>query len=215
MPADTETLKRAEHFLQKEGPFERGRLILSVNPARVDWVYKAVNDPPLAEDLSSIGSLEESASAFLGLLRPWTKACPKTQRLALGAELIEPMATIEEAYGRLAEYLRTIQIDPRNSSDFLYRINRARDSTQIPGLKINRLSTWSALQIKLASFELPAGRPQLTQLALSSIGKPACRMELDINTAADYGELPDDKIGDLFTELVELSKEIAKNGDVP
>jgi hypothetical protein len=44
----------------------------------------------------------------------------------------------------------------------------------------------------------------------------ACCIELDINTSPDYQEdLPKEKLPQIFRELVDLGKEIVKEGDIP
>jgi hypothetical protein len=42
----------------------------------------------------------------------------------------------------------------------------------------------------------------------------ACRLELDINTAADFGELPPTSLEVLLGELIALGREIAERGDI-
>ena len=48
-----------------------------------------------------------------------------------------------------------------------------------------------------------------------SSGSYYCRLELDINTAPEcFGLLTPDKLPELFTEMVEMGKEIAEEGDI-
>ena len=65
----------------------------------------------------------------------------------------------------------------------------------------------------LARFDfLPEARVSL----FPSSDTFSCRLELDINTSADYkNDLPVDKLTDVFLELVDLAKEIALEGDIP
>ncbi len=44
----------------------------------------------------------------------------------------------------------------------------------------------------------------------------ACRIEIDVSTAADFpDELPREKLATILRELVNLGKEIASRGDIP
>lgn len=99
-----------------------------------------------------------------------------------------------------------------NIRDFGYQINRRRPTkTGIPGLDINRLSKWSVVQAQPRWFNLQPGE--------GSIEVPeydACRLELDMNTAAELkGDLTREQLTALFQELAELGKEIVEKGDVP
>lgn len=116
-------------------------------------------------------------------------------------------------YQQLAAYLPFVQLDPHNSSDFLYQINRPRTAESVPGLILNRLSRWSVT----AQQELGIGIPlNPSQPMHTMIGREAyaCRLELDINTDAKRTEsLPHDSLGQLFMELVRLGKVIVSTGD--
>ena len=100
-------------------------------------------------------------------------------------------------------------LDEHGSSEFVYRINRPRDSkTLLTPTPINRLSHWSLLWIKITSI-VPG------QLVFSPQEHRFCNVELDINTSQLVTEeLPKEKLPDLLTELVELATEIVSEGDV-
>ncbi len=105
-----------------------------------------------------------------------------------------------------------MQLDP-TSSDFSYQINRPRISgSGIPDLKINRLSKWSVASWRLEEWSLG---PQTTVKTLEGQEAFSCRLELDINTAADFsGEITSQSLASIFAEQINLGAEIAEHGDI-
>ncbi len=217
-PPDSESSQRSQGLVQQAGVFEGGQLALITRPSRIDWTFGAVEGEPSSGDIPSLGAFSSVLELFTSLAHRWLSSCSSATRLAFGADLVQPSDSIAAAYLRLGYYLQSIKIDPENSSDFFYRINRPRLSRSgINGLKINRLSSWSVLQARLLSFEVAAvGRPKSSHVSLAPSAQPACRVELDINSSADFvGDLPSDTLNVLFSELIELANEIATQGDVP
>jgi hypothetical protein len=106
---------------------------------------------------------------------------------------------------------------PLGSSDFLYRINRPRPSTSLgDGTAINRLATWAVIHVVELRVAVSGGGAGAE--AVSRQGEPfiACRLELDINTAAARsGTLPRESLDALLAELGNLAVEIAVEGDKP
>ncbi len=75
--------------------------------------------------------------------------------------------------------------------------------------------SWSIMQASAAMFEVPAGRARATQLTIASVSRPFCRLELDINSAAEYsGTFAEETLAVLLEELTDLAKEISERGDV-
>jgi len=192
---------------QDEGPFEGGKLTLGIQLDRIDWLFTA------ADDQVSIGSFPESLEPFLRLMLRWFELCPPVQRLAFGAVLILPVTDRNIGYRQISAYLPSVQVDPEGSSDLSYQINRPRNSTSgVTGLRINRLTRWSVSMRRRAELSF---RPASVGYFLGSESH-ACRLELDINTAPDFqGELPTQQLPRIFQELVDLGKEIVREGDIP
>jgi hypothetical protein len=149
---------------------------------------------------------------FRGLMDQWLPKCPPIKRLAFTASLLQPATGRRASYELLDSYLRCVDIDPE-SSEFLYRINRRRDSAiGVPGLVINRLSTWLGAKFVVLTGLVEAGIPEqpLRQQETSY-----CALELDINTAPDFPRLlPQGDLIRIFGELVESAVEIATRGDM-
>ncbi|MBI1741869.1 hypothetical protein HYR54_02255 [Candidatus Acetothermia bacterium] len=125
-----------------------------------------------------------------------------------GAILLQFLENKMEAYQKLKTYLPFAHLDENNSSDFVYQINRRKDSVKgIKELKLNRLANWSALELTM----IPTGMASIQSVS----SKMACRLEMDINTVPEFpGPLPQDKIIQIFEELVLSGKEIAAKGDL-
>jgi hypothetical protein len=161
----------------------------------------------------TIGSFQDCLDSFLELMTRWFKISPSLRRLAFGVILALPVDDRKSGYELIANYLPNVKLDPVGSSDFLYQINRLRNSELVSDLEINRLSKWSVVKQGLARVDLlPEARVSL----FPSSDTFSCRLELDINTSADYkSDLPADKLTSVFLELVDLAKEIAVRGDIP
>jgi hypothetical protein len=209
-----ETLKSQPRTNEQlaESSFESGVLALSSNPIRIDWHYRVSEEPnDETNTLPTLGSFPETLNTFFETAKSWleTETCPPVARLAFGAILVRPTATRAASYELFPIYL-PYNHDLEGASDFLYQINRRRDSvTGIPELRINRLSKWSAIEFMQTVF---AGQPSSLRQLPSLYG---FRLELDMNTFPEFeGELPHDRLPELFGELVDLGTEIAEQGDV-
>jgi len=191
------------------GQYRDANLVLNTHPARIDWQY-GIDDPsPTITRIPTLGNFYRSLDSFVDLMNRWlgTKDIPGLTRLAFGAILIQPTVTHETAYELLKSYLH-FDIKLENTSDFLFQINRRRNTTtDIPSLLVNRLSKWSAMRFQQAQL-----------LPVQQIGQSfyAARLELDINTAVEFEEeLPSSKLSEIFQELSELGEEISVKGDIP
>ncbi len=130
---------------QTRGEFEGRRLALQIQPGRIDWavapVVKTEEEDP---SLPLLGPFTEVLASLTKLVTAWLPQAPPIKRLAFGAVLVQPVENLRAGYVLIRKYVRGLDIDPENSSDFLYQINRPRQATTpIHGLRINRLSKWS------------------------------------------------------------------------
>lgn len=198
----------------ESGSFEGGRLILQVNPSRVDWIFVAKEDLEAGQEVMPvIGPFDSALGKFLPIVKRWTgvDTIPSLGRLAFGAVLLLAVKDRKSAYVTLSSYLHNVKINSEESTDLFYQINRPRDSKgKIRGLKINRLSKWSVLEVNIGIMTPPG--PFVFGAAKENI---VCQLELDINTAADFkGTINKGDIQNVFQELVDLGKEIAARGDI-
>ena len=203
----------SENQFKEEGPFEDGWLSVEATANRIDW--RLGRNPRIeSQTLPVVGSYNKLQQKFRDLMIKWAVSCPKTNRLAYGAILLLPTKNLSEACKALANLLPKIEIDPNNTADFQYRINRRRESQSIKdGTRINRLSTWSAGEIARIDIDLSSGK---TPRIRNTLEGAVCRLELDINTVpAPEGEINSDFVISVIDELIELGSEIVSEGDVP
>jgi hypothetical protein len=193
-------------------------LILGFAPTRIDWLYSPVIDEKQQfEGFLTVSSLQDTIDKFAPLMNGWFEldTCPPIQRLAFGVVTLHPVEDLPTGYRQLMRYLRSVQLhDVDNASDFLYQINRRRDSRIIPGLRINRLSKWSVASLQTVSMAMvpAAGQTQGT------IGTShyASRLELDINTTPEFQtEFERQQLALILRELIDFAVEIANQGEIP
>lgn len=192
---------------REDGLFLGGRLSLNVSAARIDWVIAAESNP---EEVSTgLGPVEEGVERFTKALNEWLKSARPVQRLAVGVVASLGVPDRLSGYRTIQGFLQDVKLDAEHTSDFLYQINRPRQSKVIPALKINRLSKWSVSSSRTVQWIVGAA----PQASLAGPEVFACRLELDINTAAEHeGELP---TLDVLPELARLALEISDRGDIP
>jgi hypothetical protein len=210
-PPETRTLKPRDGSLIEEGTLQQGKLRLIVQPFKIDWHYLVAQPEKVDEGIPSLGSFQNALGIFLPMMKQWVaEMSPKLARLGFGAVLLQPVSDQKAGYEILGQYLPAVDVDPIGSSDFLYRINRPRESMNtMPGLRINRLMTWSVMRVE--GHFISSQR-----LHIQALNLRACRVELDINTSQDYtGELPTAKLPEILEDLVSQAKEIATVGDIP
>jgi hypothetical protein len=93
-----------------------------------------------------------------------------------------------------------------NPNDFLLQVNRRKSKSDIAdGLHVNRVSTWSKMNIAIV---IESGKPfEWPDRCYSAL-------ELDINTAPERTDpLPGGLLPQHFQELASLGVDIAENGD--
>jgi hypothetical protein len=199
-----------------QGTFEGGELTLRLQPGRIDWLLgsAASIEQQAAQLISSVGRFDEVRSRFSGLIERWLPMSPSLSRIAFGGVVLLPAPDRVTGYRMLAPYLPSVKLDPEGSSELLYRINRPRMSHAIKDLRLNRLSTWAVGAFQITAFSITGTGKQATVTAGERVF--ACRIELDINTVAEYpGEFIPEHSQQTFNELVQLGVEIIEKGDVP
>ncbi len=206
---ESRTTRPREGVFIDQGNWGGRTLSLGINPTRIDWVFGGIED----DSPSSIFS--DSLNVFQELILRWLPMCPAINRLAFGAIVRAPVENREAGYRQIAAYLPHIQLDPVNSSDFLYQINRPRASTSdVNGLTVNRLSKWSVGMFSVIpmNFALQPSRVEVYSVPQTF----SCRVEVDINTSQEFpSELPQALLPQILKELIYLGQEIIREGDMP
>ena len=218
-PPDQTSSRPKEGVQQASGIYQENRLAIRMSQEKTDWTLGVTDNDSggPAQQLPAVGTLHDT----LGILRDqigkkWLATSPPITRLAFGGTLVKSAPSPTAAYDQLGEFLPTIAFDDPEALDFLYRINRRRESrTHGRVVLINRLTKWAIARSGKLTIEAgPDGTPRLK--AGPTI--PICLLELDINSTstADLSKtIGEASLPALLDELVDLGLEIAETGDVP
>ena len=213
---ETETKRVKDGISIEEGPYKEGKLTLARSPIAVDLrLQLAVKLPDEVNGIPTLGNFEEKCPEYIDLVKKKlfnVATFPLVTRLAFGSIINLPAKDLQEGYKQLSAYIKDVKIDPVNSCNFLYQINRRRTSkTGIKELDINRLNRWSVAEYKVVTTSFGAG----TERTIVNVPNYACRLEIDINTCQEFQDcLPKEKLGGIFEELVDIGKEIICQGDI-
>lgn len=202
-----------KHEREETGTFQGHTLSLVIDLLRIQWTATPLIDADnfnLAEQPPILGPFMDRQEWFRRSMEQWLLHCPSITRLAFAANLLQPVENHQAGYRLLDRYLRWVEIDP-DSSDFLYRINR-RANSAVPGLGLNRLSTWGVTKFAVLVQAIGGGGPQGEELMRRE--RFACSVELDINTAPEFQKpLPQANLAAIFGELVDAGIHLATHGD--
>ncbi len=214
---DTKTIQKGA-ALREGGAIRDGycNLSLEIQISRIDWLMTPIikADAPVS-GFPVFDRVGGALKVFRDLLEPWLKVPPAMRRLALGTVLVSPVENKVDGYKKIARFLPAVKLDPENSTDFTYSINRPRRSSNLRELTINRLCRWSVAQLKGIQVQIEAPG---TRMAVVDTGGDwsALRAELDVNTAAERNDvIPSDRILAIFVELLAFVEEISEKGDIP
>ena len=209
-PAVTETHPRVA-TREDRGPFADGTLTLRISPSRIDWLLTPqLPKQGLPTGYLTLGPAPDVQPPFIELMHRWVTldTIPRIGRVAFGADLVHFVPDRLQGYRVLTSYLHQVSLDPEHSTDFLYQINRPRQSTSHEGLSINRLEKWAVGVFELVAVSTDGVTPQSSEFA--------CRLDLDINTSPQYaGPIPPDGLPPLLDELAGLADQILTEGDIP
>lgn len=198
-----------------EGSHDLGKFVFNLNPNKIHLRLIADSeDDVFSPTITTVGDFTSIVDPFVEIVTKWFEvdSCPNLTRLAFGAVLLFHVENRAEGYQYLNDLLPCVDLDPENSSDFIYQINRSRETNSgIKDLKINRLSKWAVQLIRGGIFKLSPDKITSVQQDSSFY----IRLELDINTSNEFiGELEISSLDELFRELVSLGIEISTKGDI-
>ena len=211
-PPDETTANPKMGLRTLTGTFHTRKLILKLEPDRIDWLFVPPNPDPaeFSGEFPSIGPIAENLELFSGISEGWLsrKDIPDVARIAFGAIVRHSEPDRRSAYLRLPDYL-PLRIDPE-STDFSLQINVPSETrTGIGGLRINRLSKWSIMGGVALAFRLQGTVGAVT----SQFVDHALRLEVDINTSPEFrGALPRERLIELYRELVAFGRDIVTEG---
>lgn len=182
-------------------------------PGRVDWTLEsAEKESDKTSELLALGSMSSNTlEPFVKIITKWLGKCPATNRLAFGAHLGKITNNIHMGYEEIQQYLPSVKLDPQNTTNFRYQINRPRKSNIDSNIMINRMNKWSVELISTGGVTIG---PMGSKISTGVQNIPVCMLELDINTAPRGNGIAKNKVRKVFQELVEYGHEISSKGDI-
>lgn len=206
-----EVSERPQQGLRIEtGALGERQLVVSQLPSRLDIVLgaKAGIANTLEIPFISLGAYESAVEPHATLIRKWLSTAPAVGRIAYAPIVLCRVNSKEEGYRLLQQLLPQLPIDPVNSQDLVWQINRPRSSKVVSEVKIYRLQRWTVLRRQKLDF---VSAPAQTTV-IPTMQEDAVRLELDISTEPP-GPLPSEALTGLFDELLDSAHEIMVSGD--
>lgn len=201
---------------RQAGQIGGGTLEVQSNAVRIDWLFGPPQIEGLAPPSFIIGSYEVARKAFSDAVTPWlANSSLSAHRIAFGAVALSPVQSKEDGYRRLQGHLRSVKLDPENSSDFFYQINWPRSSRVVSNLKLNRMIKLHSIILRQLPIQQPTATGQMPA-TFPLVEENFCRVECDHSTIAEHLDLF--RHGDLvplFRELDALAAENVEQGEIP
>jgi hypothetical protein len=211
---EAETRQAVPGGKRLSGSVPSGVMHLSATASRFDVILTTADIAEGEEvQVPSVGPYDETFTSFFDSTCKWiVEVSPSATRIAFGAVLTRKAANREEAYVHLRDLLKSLKVDPKNMRDLQYRVNWPGESRVEQGLVVNRLTTWSAFRI-IRKF---------LQISETSVEDDdtrhvdGVRLEMDHNTdEAKRAPFDQRKLIPIYSELVELARRNAVEGEVP
>ena len=208
---ETENTDYQKNMKILKGSFNDNPLVVVGQPERIDWILEAATDetpktlPPILGPMSN--SILEP---LLKIVKRWFDNCPSVSRLAFAAFLTKQVGSVQTGCEEIQRYLPSVQLDPKETTDFSYKINRPKKSSIEPSITINRLQKWSIETISNLGVTIGSREPMSTRIRDQCI----CQLILDINTAILDNTISGDNAWEIFQELIMHGKKITRDGDV-
>lgn len=178
-------------------------LQIILSPAQVSVQHILAEEPPLAGELKA--ELAKFERRLLAWLPKWEFP---TTRVGLGVQGRASAGSKVAAYQILKANLRSVNVDPEGMSDLIFRVNWKAPTRVIPEGYYNRLSTWSAVQVRASAMSGPTSPEVL-------IGeRDFAQVDLDINTPAERADpLPRERFETIYREFFQLAVGLAESGE--
>ena len=200
-----------EGVVHQQGEAGGNRLILTTYAERLDWI--AIPNPTTGPRIVAapvLVDINQTMTLMRRALDVSLHSVRVVNRLAFGALLGEQVANPSRGMSRLLKYLPRLGLEDQGVSDFVYQINRRRQSSRAPHAQLNRVARWSLEQIIGGEVRISAGQaPQQ-----SSTEGFTNRLLLDVNTVPGNNTIAIDRIPGLFIELMEIAGKVASEGDI-
>lgn len=196
------------------GPFLEGQLSLSATALRLDCVLTAPPPPdPIPEAyVPIVGRWPEVCKEFLAATEKWVGSLGSPIiRIAVGAVLLAPQPSLEDAYKSLLGMVESVKGNPAKMRDLAFRVNWPVNSTSVNGLILNRLTTWTVVQMQYQVSVSPSAN-----VLMATPVSYFVRLEIDHNTDAHRTQPFDqNRVVPIYTELTKLALENVEKGELP
>ena len=205
---ETKTINGAEQTEQETGQckeFTKTNFTLILYKNRIDYVlsYRPIDDETLLSP--SIGDYESAIYFLKGIALRNAASKRKVVRLAVAGSIISAAADNDEALRKLATSMDGVSL-AEGFEDLQVRVNFPRKSEVIQAIRINRLTTWSAIRFGALLLGQPdAHRP-------SNLSKPHAQCVLDVNIALQPKPVPAAKVPALVDELIATARTVMRAG---
>lgn len=188
-----------------------GQLSLGALGNRCDCLLSPILNPETSA-MPSVGSWPDAMDGFLASTIPFLEQVTfPVARVGFAPVLTLPFADRLDAYAALISLLKSIKHPPEKLQDLYFRINWPVTSSLNNTLILNRLTTWSVVQIQLQVFSPDVVNPA----AFATDITQAVRLELDHNTDPKHTTAFDASLlVPIYKELTELALQNAVEGEV-
>jgi hypothetical protein len=187
---------------------------MNVIGPRIDCILlpKAPNETVEEGYVPTIGTVPKVLHDFVNATAGWLGELEQPlQRIAVAGTMLAKCENLPTAYATLIDMLRTVHGDPHRMKELVFRINWPRNSTAVNGLSLNRITTWSVIQIQLQILT-QSGPTTVVNETPATI---AIRLEFDHNTDAErIAPFDRHSLVPIYRELVALALENAEKGEV-
>jgi len=196
-----------------EGSINNQKLSVIILPIRIDLFLNPPDPLNVDKDdisIPDLGSMEKVFKEFHSLIKEWlsNESFSKIEfnRVALGADLLIKSRSAEEAYDKLSEFL-PFKVSAKDSSDFIYQINKFVKSDTFKDLKMNRITRWDVLKLnaEIASQGYPKIKHEYPDVRY-------CHLTLDLSSAVSEKNFNNKLAESLFIELNSFAFGIASKG---
>jgi hypothetical protein len=207
--------RRPRESVQRQGGgLEEGYLTLASTLPRLDWVLSPLPvTAPSEVQAPDVGPADAAMKEFERLFNPWLQSSPPiaVKRMAFGLVALLPVPDRIEAYRRLQLALPSVKVDPENSSELFYQINRPKLSRSLAGAKLNRITRWGAMVRRSFQGTLDVQGQHL----IAGPETQLVRLECDNSTPADRTEPLDSKsLVSIYSELQEMALDNVERGEL-
>ncbi len=202
-PHETEQSQPRQRLRVQSGPWREGLLQVMTLPSTIVWT---ASPAPEADGLPDFDKwpVVNFLPAFVALTRGWLVSTDfDIMRVGFGLTGLLFSPNKIASYKTLQELIPSVQIDPEETSDFLYQINRPVSSSVLGSqVRLNRLMKWNSRSFGLAQLQIS---PNVAQ-ASPVVDKYYATLENDINTPNELaGALEKSLLGAIYDELVGLA----------